>query len=136
SRAPETSSLVAMEALAAGTPVIAYASGALPGIVEHDVTGFVVDGVSAMARAITQCECLVAQTCRQSAQRRFPLQRMCDSYLDLYQRLAAQAPGRERAANAAPGIPTHPHGAARLSPFLRKRDRRIQGRRDDFVPGT
>jgi len=101
SRAPETSSLVAMEALAAGTPVIAYASGALPEIVQHGVTGFVVDDAESMARAITQCECITAQTCFDAAQRRFPLQRMCDAYLDLYQRLAAQAPERERAAQPA-----------------------------------
>ena len=97
SRAPETSSLVAMEALAAGTPVIAYRSGALPDIVEHGVTGFVVDDAQAMAAAMAQCERIAAQTCRESAQRRFPLQRMCDAYLDLYQRLAAQAPEREPA---------------------------------------
>lgn len=94
SRAPETSSLVAMEALAAGTPVIAYRSGALPEIVEDGVTGFVVDDVASMAHAITRCECVAPQTCRDVAQQRFPLQRMCDAYLDLYPRLAAQAPAR------------------------------------------
>jgi glycosyltransferase involved in cell wall biosynthesis len=113
SHAPETSSLVAMEALAAGTPVVAYASGALPEIVEHGVTGFVVENVPAMARAITQCECLVAQTCLDAAQRRFPLQRMCEAYLDLYQRLAAQAPERERVANASAGIPPRPSSPPR-----------------------
>jgi glycosyltransferase involved in cell wall biosynthesis len=134
SRAPETSSLVAMEALAAGTPVIAYASGALPEIVEHGVTGFVVDDVQGMNRAITQCECLDVQTCRQTAQRRFPLQRMCDAYLDLYQRLAAQAP--ERAADARPGSSPQSPGAARLSPSPRTQEGWADGARNDFVPGT
>ena len=41
-----------MEALACGTPVIAYRSGALPDIVEHGVTGFLVDNVEQMAAAI------------------------------------------------------------------------------------
>src|SRR6185312_3025046 len=50
--APETSSLVAMEALATGTPVIAYRSGALSEIVEDGVTGFLVDNVEEMAAAI------------------------------------------------------------------------------------
>lgn len=136
SRAPETSSLVAMEALAAGTPVIAYRSGALPDIVEHGATGFVVDDVQGMARAITRCECIAAQTCRQAAQRRFPLQRMCDAYLDLYQRLAAQAPERARAADA--------HGLGRQRPGVLRPASSSRGNggwrdgqpRDDFVRGT
>ena len=136
SRAPETSSLVAMEALAAGTPVIAYASGALPKIVEHGVTGFIVNDASAMARAITQCECLVAQTCHENARRRFPLQRMCDAYLDLYQRLAAQAPEHEHSVNAATGFPPHPRGAARLSASSRRGADRDEGAPGDFVAGS
>lgn len=136
SRAPETSSLVAMEALAAGTPVIAYASGALPEIVEHGVTGFVVDDVQGMAHAITQCERIAAQACREAAQRRFPLSRMCEAYLDLYQRLAAQASDRECAADAAPGFPPHPPGATRLSPSPHGGESWGERARDDFVPGT
>ena len=136
SRAPETSSLVAMEALAAGTPVIAYASGALPKIVEHGVTGFIVNDASAMARAITQCECLVAQTCHENARRRFPLQRMCDAYLDLYQRLAAQAPEHEHSFNAATGFPPHPRGAARLSASSRRGGDRDEDAPGDFATGS
>lgn len=105
SSAPETSSLVAMEALAAGTPVIAYASGALPEIVSHGITGFVVDDAPAMARAIARSGQISPADCLAAAQRRFPLQRMCDAYLDLYQRLAAQASEYECAASAPPAQP-------------------------------
>jgi len=138
SRAPETSSLVAMEALAAGTPVIAYRSGALPEIIEHGVTGFVVDDAPAMARAIAQCEDVSPRTCRDTAQRSFPLQRTCDAYLELYQRLAAQAPQPERAvnANAMRDFSPHPPGAARLSPSSRGGESWGEGVRDDFVPET
>jgi glycosyltransferase involved in cell wall biosynthesis len=45
SKVPETSSLVAMEALAAGTPVVAYRTGALPEIVEDGRTGLLVETV-------------------------------------------------------------------------------------------
>lgn len=93
SRAPETSSLVAMEALAAGTPVIAYRSGALPEIVEHGRTGFLVDDVAGMAQAIAQCGRIDADACRNAARTRFSLERMLAAYLALYGRLAAGAGG-------------------------------------------
>lgn len=89
STAPETSSLVAMEALASGTPVIAYRSGALPAIVEHGRTGFIVDDVAGMAAAIGRVEAIDPAACRAAAVERFPLRRTTDAYLDLYHRLAA-----------------------------------------------
>jgi glycosyltransferase involved in cell wall biosynthesis len=75
SLAAETSSLVAREAAAAGTPVIAFRSGALVDAVEHGRTGFLVDDSAGMADA--------------TARARFPLSRMTDGYLDLYRRLIA-----------------------------------------------
>ena len=89
STAAETSSLVAMEALASGTPVIAYRSGALPDIVEHGVTGFIVDDVAAMAEAIGRVDVIDPVACRRQAEERFPLARTTAAYLDLYRRLAA-----------------------------------------------
>ncbi len=89
STAAETSSLVAMEALASGTPVIAYRSGALPDIVEDGVTGFIVNDVGAMAEAIGRVDAIDPAACRRAAERRFPLARTTAAYLDLYRRLAA-----------------------------------------------
>lgn len=85
--APETSSLVAMEALAAGTPVIAYRSGALPEIVEDGRTGFLVDGVDAMARAMGEAERISGAECRAVAEERFSRERMVAGYFDLYRSL-------------------------------------------------
>lgn len=89
STAPETSSLVAMEALASGTPVIAYRSGALPGIVDHGVTGFLVDGVEDMARALIDVDRIDPAACRAAAEARFSLDATTGAYLDLYRHLAA-----------------------------------------------
>jgi glycosyltransferase involved in cell wall biosynthesis len=93
--APETSSLVAMEALAAGTPVIAYRSGALAEIVEHGVTGFLVNSVEEMAEAIHQVHTIRPEVCRATAERRFSKERMISQYFRLYQQMV-EAPVRQR----------------------------------------
>jgi glycosyltransferase involved in cell wall biosynthesis len=92
--APETSSLVAMEALACGTPVVAFTSGALPDIVEHGVTGFLVHDARAMAEAIHACGGIDPERCRAAARERFALRRMTDQYLQLYERLGRGLHGR------------------------------------------
>jgi hypothetical protein len=84
SLAPETSSLVAREALACGTPVVAFASGALPATVEHGRTGFLVSDVDEMARAIGKVGLLDAEHCRQVARERFSLKRMVARYFETY----------------------------------------------------
>lgn len=92
SRIAETSSLVAMEALAAGVPVIAYRAGALPDIVEHGRTGFLAEDVPSMARAIRAAGEIDPEECRRAARQRFSAARMIREYLTLYERLAgAQA---------------------------------------------
>jgi glycosyltransferase involved in cell wall biosynthesis len=88
--APETSSLVAMEAMAAGTPVIAYRSGALPEIVQDGVTGFLVNDVGEMAEAIRRAHTLSPAACRSYAEERFSKHRMTRQYLSLYEALLSQ----------------------------------------------
>jgi glycosyltransferase involved in cell wall biosynthesis len=91
SRVPETSSLVAMEALACGTPVIARRIGALVDIVEHGRTGFLVDDAAEMAAAIAMVDRIDRAACRAAARRRFAARRMTDDYLALYRRVLALA---------------------------------------------
>src|SRR3546814_12311226 len=87
SLAPETSSLVAMEALACGTPVIALPSGALPEIVEHGRTGFIVSDAAEMAAAIDAAGAIPPEACRDAASQRFSLDRMISRYTATLRRL-------------------------------------------------
>ena len=84
SQARETSSLIAMEAMASGTPVIAWRSGALPEIICEGSTGFIASSVEEMASAIGHVSGLSSAACRREAERKFSSARMISSYLDLY----------------------------------------------------
>ncbi|MCL2447848.1 MAG: glycosyltransferase family 4 protein [Polyangiaceae bacterium] len=84
----ETSSLVAMEALACGTPVVARRRGALPDIVDHGVTGFVVDSVDAMSEAIRVVGSIDRHACRAAAEARFDARETASAYLSMYHAIA------------------------------------------------
>jgi glycosyltransferase involved in cell wall biosynthesis/CelD/BcsL family acetyltransferase involved in cellulose biosynthesis len=97
----ETSSLVTMEALASGTPVIAFPKGALPDLVTDGETGFLVNDVQQMAQAMRAAGALQTSACRAAAIARFSQDTMCARYLSLYGRLAdthpnPRAPGHAR----------------------------------------
>lgn len=83
----ETSSLVAREALASGTPVVAFARGALGEILDHGQTGFLVRDVPEMAEAITRISAIDSATCRSSGRARLSLDRMMRAYISTYQSL-------------------------------------------------
>jgi glycosyltransferase involved in cell wall biosynthesis len=87
----ETSSLVAIEALACGTPVVAFPAGALPEIIEDGTTGFLVNDSREMAEAIRACDRLDRERCRAVARQRFSLERMIEAYFAVYRRLAGPA---------------------------------------------
>jgi glycosyltransferase involved in cell wall biosynthesis len=89
----ETSSLVAMEAMACGTPVVAFRRGALPEIVAHGSTGLIVDTVEAMAEAVENLDDIRPEICRAHVQQHFSASRMADGYAYLYQRLLGRSVG-------------------------------------------
>jgi glycosyltransferase involved in cell wall biosynthesis len=97
----ETSSLVAMEALACGTPVIAFRRGALPEIIENGVTGALVENVEDMAAAIGHLAFYQTAACARAAQRRFSAARMKRRYIGLYEHLAAEKSAAQRIQRAA-----------------------------------
>lgn len=83
----ETSSLVAMEAISSGTPVIGFRSGALPEVISHGVSGFIVDGQQEMVAAVQRISEISAKTCREIARQRFDSERMVQDYIKLYESL-------------------------------------------------
>ena len=81
--------LVMIESMACGTPVIATRRGAVPEVVEHGVTGIVVDDYREMAAALEKADRLDPLECRRYAEERFATERMVADYVDAY-RLAMQ----------------------------------------------
>lgn len=95
--AEETSSLVAMEAMACATPVVAFRRGAFPEIVADGVTGFVVDTVEEMAAALARVDRISPAACRAGVEAHFTAARMGREYAALYQDVVRIA-GRQSAA--------------------------------------
>jgi glycosyltransferase involved in cell wall biosynthesis len=85
--------LSVVEALACGTPVIAYRRGSMAELIDHGVTGFLVDSLDEAIDAIGRVHEIDRAACRRTAQRRFSVDRMADAYLALYEDIrAGQAP--------------------------------------------
>lgn len=84
SLAEETSSLVALEAQACGTPVAAFQRGALPEVVAHGRTGFIVETTEEMAAAVQEAEHISPEECRAFVEARFSVRSMADKYELLY----------------------------------------------------
>jgi glycosyltransferase involved in cell wall biosynthesis len=87
SQVAEASSLVAMEAICSGTPVVAFRSGALPEVIDDGVTGFLTSSEDEMIDAVGRSWEISAETCRSTAETRFDSHRMGREYLSLYDRL-------------------------------------------------
>jgi glycosyltransferase involved in cell wall biosynthesis len=92
SQIDETSSLVAMEALACGTPVVSFRIGALPEIVEEGRTGLLVNDLREMSDAIRRVDSIDRGECRQAALERFDARRMAADYFALYRSILRATP--------------------------------------------
>jgi len=84
---PEPFGLVMIEALACGTPVVAYRHGAVPEVLDEGVTGFVCDDVESAVDRIERIGNLDRRICRQRFEQRFSVTRMAKDYLKLYDTL-------------------------------------------------
>jgi len=79
--------LSVIEAMACGTPVIATRRGSMPELIEHGVTGFLVDSAAEAVDAIARTGDLDRAIVRQRVVERFCVERMADAYLALYRRI-------------------------------------------------
>jgi hypothetical protein len=78
-----------IEAMACGTPVIAFRHGSVPEVVQDGVSGFIVDTVEEAERAVQQLPNLDRAKVRADFERRFTVERMAGDYLEIYRELAA-----------------------------------------------
>jgi glycosyltransferase involved in cell wall biosynthesis len=79
--------LVMIEAMACGTPVIAYPRGSVPEVVEESITGFVVPNLEGAVKAVKRLEEIDRKKCRQYFEQHFDAERMAKDYLTIYQRV-------------------------------------------------
>jgi len=79
--------LVMIEAMACGTPVIAYPQGAVPEVVENGKTGFIVKNVKEMVKAIKNIDKIDRRKCRERVERYFTVEKMIDGYEKICKKL-------------------------------------------------
>jgi glycosyltransferase involved in cell wall biosynthesis len=84
---PEPFGLVMIESLACGTPVVAFRGGSVAEVIDHGVTGFVVDTLEEAIEATRRVPALDRGRCRAVFERRFSVTRMAADYLRLYEAL-------------------------------------------------
>jgi glycosyltransferase involved in cell wall biosynthesis len=84
--------IVLIEAMACGLPVIAYPFGSVPEIVEHGVSGFVVQNVDEAVQAVNNLSSIDRRKCRKAFERRFSGRRMAHDYLTIYERIVKREP--------------------------------------------
>jgi glycosyltransferase involved in cell wall biosynthesis len=92
---PEPFGLVMIEAMACGTPVIAWDTGSVPEIVDEGVTGFIVRSIDEAAAAVDRIDTLSRARIRETFERRFSVATMSNRYIDLYSRVGRPVPRQQ-----------------------------------------
>jgi glycosyltransferase involved in cell wall biosynthesis len=87
---PEPFGLNMIEAMACGTPTIAFAYGSVPEIIEDGVTGIVVKNTEEAVLAVNQVASMSRKACRQAFERRFTVNRMVNEYVAIYEKVVAR----------------------------------------------
>jgi glycosyltransferase involved in cell wall biosynthesis len=93
---PEPFGLVVIEAMACGTPVIAFRNGSVPELIDDEVSGFIVGNVVEAAAAVERVPVLRREICRQMFLERFTASRMAEGYIEVYRRLSRRVGPTDR----------------------------------------
>lgn len=88
---PEPFGLVMIEALACGTPVIAFRNGSVPEIIEHGISGYIVDNMEQAINAALHIDELDRETCRRRFEQRFSVETMTNAYMKVYEKIITKA---------------------------------------------
>ena len=97
---PEPFGLVMIEAMACGTPVIAYSNGSVPEVMEQGRTGFIVRELDDAVDAVRRVPQLSRARCREIFEERFTADRMARDYVDAYERLIERQATRSAKASS------------------------------------
>ena len=100
---PEPFGLVMIEAMACGTPVIAFSCGSVPEVIDHGASGLLVETVHQAVAAVETAIAMDRSGVRRQFERRFSIERVAGDYLRVYQSLSDH------------GLPEHPSTTLRLS---------------------
>lgn len=84
---PEPFGLVMVEAMACGTPVIAFRHGSVPEVLDDGISGYIVSSIEEAVAAVDRAKALNRAHVRHAFERRFSVERMAADYLNLYERL-------------------------------------------------
>jgi glycosyltransferase involved in cell wall biosynthesis len=79
--------LVMIEAMACGTPVVAFRQGSVPEVIDHGVTGFIVENIEDSLAALEKIQNFDRSRCRRIFEKRFSAARMAADYVKIYERL-------------------------------------------------
>lgn len=103
---PEPFGLVMLEAMACGTPVVAFRRGSIPEVVDDGVTGFAVDGIAEAVEAVNAAAGLDRAMVRRRFEHRFNVRRMANDYLSVYRATLAMSAALRRGQRLPSGLST------------------------------
>lgn len=92
---PEPFGMVMIEAMACGTPTVAFRNGAVPEVLEEGVSGYIVDDVDAAVDAISRLDAIDRRRCREAFEGRFTSMRMAREYMAVFEALTARDAARD-----------------------------------------